>query len=78
MFNIFDSDNTVNDDIAINDMLSKIGISITIYKITPILRPIKIVCDRKSDIGFILSLKHHCCDQPSIENFHIVVDWTSS
>ncbi|KAF5189957.1 hypothetical protein FRX31_020456 [Thalictrum thalictroides] len=83
-FNVPESNNDADDISAVNDVLSKIGASVATSQIVrlgktgPKPRPIKIICNAKSDVGLILKSKNKLRNIPGLNNVHITADWTSS
>jgi len=84
ILNVPESINDVDDTSLVNDILVKIDAPVTISqlvrlgKIGPKPQPIKITCDKKSDVGLILKSKHRLRNLPDKKFIHLTVDMTTS
>jgi len=84
LFNVPESINDVDDTSLVNDILAKIDAPVAIShivrlgKLEPKPRPIKITCEKKSDVRLILKSKNRLRNLPDKKFIHVTVDWTTS
>jgi len=81
LFNVPESINDVDDTSLVHDILAKIdatSLIVCLGKLGPKLGPIKITCEKKSDVGLILKSKNRLRNLPDKKFIHITVDWITS